>query len=545
MPSTSSERPVSETPTASSVYSQPSPDLSRNTTSGSDTPRVFSHHYNDVSPPESIQMNDGGKNGSQRSSLDISPITESPSPLATYFKRGSRQGSSIPVPTKMYDQYSPRPLFSGWRGRGASASPPDRDSTVTNLTRWDDFSGEPTTSEAGKPAQAVPGAVNFEFEHIQGQRAGSLGNETSINGGRGQGGRRYSTKQPEPLFSPKEAWRGASGRHAIMNPLLDKPLPPGKTPSFPRGSQQHSVYPREHSSGSVSPASTVIYATQRKSSLPSRFIDSHDLVDHHESSGEDTPLDGPQIFPCYRHADSAIQDSILSHPTQHILTEEKKDRRVPVSPEATPRRVSGGQDLAVNEKDFRARMHHMHLEDQPPSRFSATTYATTAFDSPPATPLMNTDCSGPTPSSILNRKRPVPAAGIPSRKPTPSELGRSFNAGTVEGGLSKSLPKSPPEAQAVTRVASLEAKLDNLRRRRGNLGTVIHELTHVVQPSSIAYDMASRHEIKRTVDGLKKELEIVVKEEHETGLQLHRAWKRHDNDSAYENSSLWVKRLAS
>lgn len=111
--------------------------------------------------------------------------------------------------------------------------------------------------------------------------------------------------------------------------------------------------------------------------------------------------------------------------------------------------------------------------------------------------------------------------------------------------LSKSLPKSPPEAQAVTRVASLEAKLENLRRRRSNLRTVILERTNVMQLSSTTYDIASRHEIKRAVDGLHEELAEVIKDEHETGLQLHRAWKRHDTDSAYEHSSLWVKRLAS
>lgn len=105
------------------------------------------------------------------------------------------------------------------------------------------------------------------------------------------------------------------------------------------------------------------------------------------------------------------------------------------------------------------------------------------------------------------------------------------------------MPKSPDEAAATTLVASLEAKLDALRRRRQNLKTVLHELTNVVQPSSIAYDMASRAEIKKTVDNINNELATVQKDEHETGLMLHRAWKRQDQESAYEPTHLWVRRV--
>ena len=198
------------------------------------------------------------------------------------------------------------------------------------------------------------------------------------------------------------------------------------------------------------------------------------------------------------------------------------------------------------ESNFRANLKHMDLDDQPPSRFSTTTYATTAFESPPSTPEMGSDLPLPTPpSSILNRKRPVPVAGVPNpktpaRKPTPAES-VSSEPNTGEQRQFKSLPKSPPEVQAVTRVASLQAKLDDLQRRRGNLKTVIHELTHVVQPSSVVYDKAARQEIKKTVDGLHNELAQVMKEEHETGLKLHRAWKKNDDYGAYE--CLWVRRV--
>lgn len=553
VPNTQSIRPASETPTASSVYSQPSPNLNNGPGTELDTSRASSGYSNDISPPESPRMDDSARDISQRSSFDVSPITESSNPLPTHLAKSGHLGSSIPVPKKPHKIRGTGAVFTEWAGSGANTTPPDRDSAQTTLTRWDDFSGEPTTSEAGKPAQATPRAVNFQSEVSAGRSISPYGNTTTISGGNSQGRRRYSNKQFDPVFSPKEPWRGASGRHTIVNPILDKPLPPGKPPSFPRGTQMNPVNSLETSSGRESPASTVVQSVHRKPIQPPKLLvndNSMGSLDDGKSKTLETKAPAASLDST-RFARSDIEiagPTSLSTPTASV--EEVQRKRLPASPDFTPSRVANGHDLDLIESDFRAKMHHMHLEDQPPSRFSATTYATTAYDSPPATPEMSSDSPMATPpSSILNRKRPVPLAGasnsrLATRKPTPSELSKSFHA-DEDGRFSKSLPRSPPEVQAVTRVASLEAKLDNLRCRRANLKTVIHELTNVVQPSSIAYDMASRQEIKRTVDGLEKELAEVVKEEHETGLQLHRAWKRQDNDSAYENSSLWVKRLAS
>lgn len=498
-------------------------------------------------------MNDSAQDISRQSSFDVSPITESNDPLATHLAKRGHLGSSIPVPTKPYKLGGTGGMFSEWRGRGASTTPPDRDSAQTTLTRWDDFSGEPTTSEAGKPAQTTPRAVNIQSEVSAGHSISPYGNTTTIIGGSSQGRRRYSNKQFDPVFSPKEAWRGASGRQTIVTPLLDKPLPPAKTPPFPRDTQKNSANPSETSSGRESPASTVTQSVHRKPIQPPKLlINDNSMGSLNDGKSKALGTGAPAAsLDSARFARSDIENpGSTPASTRNASAEVIQHKRLPASPDVTPIRVANADDLDLIESDFRAKMHHMHLEDQPPSRFSATTYATTAYDSPPATPEIGSESPMGTPhSSILNRKRPIPIAGTPNsrlttRKPTPSELSKSFHA-DEDGRFSKSLPRSPPEAQAVTRVASLEAKLDNLRCRRANLKTVIHELTHVVQPSSIAYDMASRQEIKRTVDGLEKELAEVVKEEHETGLQLHRAWKRQDNDSAYENSSLWVKRLAS
>lgn len=502
----------------------------------------------------------------------------------------------MPLRSQKYEDLGNTPLEWSYR----EPSSPKRDSASTMLTHWDHFSGPTTGETARKSSSGVP----FEFGGITKEAKTSLGFNTAIDVGVGRDPTNLSIRQPNPLVIPKKAWKGASGRHTIIYPLCDKPLPPGITPSFPRGTQKASECSRDKTSGRMSYRKPVRAPSPLISDnstgpnegvgnsklqvlpsltgqIPMDFPDTpsvkpspsltipSDIHDHDSSSSADDgnatrtlanaisfspPMTVTPSIPLAQMQFSSSIHNIdrSSSSPKRTVTCKIHDQNPPlITPDITPMKMSRGIDLQAIENDFRAKMHHMHLGDQPPSRFSATTCATTVYDSPPATPEMSSKSPTPTPpSTILNRKRPVAATSlsnqkVASRKPTPQEFKKSSRVVPANVRLSKSLPKSPPEAQAVTRVASLEAKLENLRRRRSNLRTVIQERTNVVQLSSTAYDIASRHEIKRTVDGLHEELAQVIKDEHETGLQLHRAWKRHDTDSAYEHSSLWVKRLAS
>ena len=506
-------------------------------------PRASSVYPDDVSPPDSPTTNGGRHFQSRKSSVNISPITEYPNTTADRLPINGKPSSNIPVLKKTQKYSGARELFSGWRTKGTGVNSPGREPTPTYLTRWDDFSGEPTTSEKGKPAQAIPGAVNFDSETSLVTRNEEMGVSTIIIGGTVPKKRVASRGTSETAWQPREEWKGASGRQKIVNPLVDKPLPPGKSPTFPAGIQRRLGSPLDQNATRdvVSPTSQLVSQEAARKPVvqpPRRPAQKHVQV----------------LYPALTGLSPEDTRSPLA---RNPNTEAMKDERQQVTPEATPFSDKFRQDSVADEGEFRTAMQHLQLEDQPRSRFSATTCATTAYDSPPMTPDMNFDPivpPMPTPPistdspSILNRKRPVPPAGVSStkataRKPTPSEIGVTTNSEMEKGRNPKSLPKSPPEVDAVTRVASLQATLDNLRRRRSNLQTVIHELTNVVQPSSIAYDIASRQEIKKTVDGLSKELAEVMKEEHETGLKLHRAWKRSD-DNSFE-SVLWVRRIAS
>ncbi|KAL8880885.1 MAG: hypothetical protein Q9198_001796 [Flavoplaca austrocitrina] len=555
-PQSSYLRPISDIDTVSSVYSQPSPEMQSSFVPQClHIPQKQNGQRHDVSPPESLLRNDGTQNNSRRSSPNVSPVTENSSPVVERPPTNSKPTSGIPVLKKTQRFGSAGNMWTNWRGKVAEASSPNGGSSTPKETRWDDYSGERTTSEKGKPGQVDPRSVPFDAKPDHLPPSQTFGTTTTISGGN-EPLRRKKVPMRDGNFAPavREEWKGASGRHKIINPLMDKPLPPGKSAIFPTGSRRLSESPEEHTRTRdvVSPTSGLALSPISDESTPTRdkFKQPSILVDEDVSvEPPPPPANLPSPISIVTALDHPIEsgrkpalspEDTRSPLARHPSTEEMMLKPELINPEATPNSGREGQGSNSMNDGFRSNFEHLDLKPQPQSRFSATTYAPTVYDSPPATPETGHESPMATPpSSILNRKRPVPVAGIPSkRKPTPSEAEQARDR-----RQSKTLPKSPPELEAQDLVASLQAQLENLRRRKNNVNTVLHELTNVVQPSSIAYDMAARKEVKRTVDGLNRELSEIMKEEHETGLKLHRAWKRQDKSSAYEPTTLWVRRV--
>ena len=627
--------------------------------------RSSSLYPNDVSPPESPHQRDEDKR-TERGSPNVSPISDSSNPWKKQSPASGMEkfNSNLPVPKKTRKFWN----------RPTSESPEQG----SNPTHWDVYSGEPTTSEKGKPPSTTPSAVKLHADPSPG-RLNGYGTSTHISAGNPIGRKRVASRDLNntPIIRPE--WKGAGGRHKIVNPLVDKPLPPGKNPTFPIGSEKFQEEQREkeriaeemareqrkqmeedrlaeerarHQREKLEEARLAVKRAQseerkrngqiaadqeeearlavRRAQSEERKRNEQTLADQQakreqmqqeedrraaerlklHAAAETTPTRDPsntgpsstwldQIRPDGRPALSAERDieqmapssvgrrdlpvrtsslvveDIRSPLARNPSNEEMKDRRsqaLPALPQSTPitnhsspvqpmeeglyvvpstkpKAESHDHDPSKIEAKLRADLQDMNIRDEPRSRFSVTTYATTC-DSPPATPEIGTSspAMSVTPNSILNRKRPVQPAGIihsraTDHKPTASDINVTKRA--TSESKRKSLPKSPPEANAVSRVAGLQAKLDNLRRRRVNLQTVIYELTHVIQPSSPAYDMASRKEIKRTVEGLNKELAEIVKDEHETGIKLHRTMKREDEFGDFEPTSIWVRRVTS
>lgn len=146
--------------------------------------------------------------------------------------------------------------------------------------------------------------------------------------------------------------------------------------------------------------------------------------------------------------------------------------------------------------------------------------------------------------SIMSRKRPVPSTMAPGRKPVRKPTPTQAAAEAAAKGISPVPPQE--QQQPKNRIEALEERQGTLARRKTNITTIISELNQVFQPTSMAYDMAAREEVKKTIAHLNNELAGIVREEHDIGLKLLRAWKKRDDQDLYGGGTgLWVKRVTS
>ncbi|KAL2854406.1 hypothetical protein BJY01DRAFT_243732 [Aspergillus pseudoustus] len=448
----------------------------------------------DISPPDSPITHIRS-----RSSSRVSPIEDEPVRVAG--TGGNKQtenkfASHIPILRKRVDS----------QPEGLQQTKPS-----ARVTRWDDFSGEPTTSSRGRIAQVNPSGISFET-HVSAAPPSSHGSKILGWGKEQLASKRKASEDRHRFYKgdenapPREPWKGPSGRAPMINPIQEKPRNRSSSRlHLSRSNDRLRELITPSSVAGIVPSSTVITTITAGEDL------------HQQPNTYDAP--------------------------------EAENNASAVSTSAPPRvDLVAGPDLNVRLTDLRLAEDDVNV---PISRFSVTTYDPTEAGSPTPSPRHSITPSPP-PSivntafqsseyarSVMSRARPVPSAippgKRPTRKPTPSEIPSS-----------KALPPNPAEMTAESRIEMLEAKRSDLLRRRTNINTIIHELTQVIQPSSVAYDMAARDEVKKTVASLNNELAEIKREEHEIGLKLLRAWKKREEEDFYgQSTSLWVKRVTS
>lgn len=471
----------------------------------------------DISPPDSPIEFDGSH---RPESPDISPISETPEQTFPPVKKKTRFESQLPVLRKDTPAQQPS---AGQR---------------LERTKWDDMSGEPTTSDSGKTGQVAPGDSPYQVESRTSGKPGStlLGaGKEKINAGKiFSKARDHVSKDKKDQKPPaREPWKGASGRFPIVNPIESKPASQARV--FNRSPSPYNDLNFGNLHGYTITTvtagnSSTSQADKKRTEEKKRATEDKKNAKVSQSSAAQVPSQKATVN------SSQAGTSTLSNAQTGQATESRGN-------ENTSRRADpAGSNLASIFQD-------LNLSNEPGSRFSATTCATTEAgpsrsESPRAESRAETPPAPAVQESVLNRKRPIPKAGVPAksmtRKPTPSA------AATSDAEKSKSVPDGPPEVQVQSRINSLEARRNELAVRKANINTIIYELTQVIQPSSIAYDMATRDEVKKTVASLNNELDDIKKEEHDIGLKLIRAWKKRDELEAYDaSSSLWVKRVTS
>ncbi|KAK2592715.1 hypothetical protein QQS21_009590 [Conoideocrella luteorostrata] len=169
----------------------------------------------------------------------------------------------------------------------------------------------------------------------------------------------------------------------------------------------------------------------------------------------------------------------------------------------------------------------------------------------------------PTVAGIMARSRPVVCDGRNSCTPvklSQSRFGRSCtkiqpklhakSADHQESALSifKPLPRAPPEMSlSHDPVLHLNAQINSLAHRRLNIEKSIRQMMNFMPQDDFWASgrvLHKRRNEEQKVDRLQNEIALIQIEEHELSLKLFRAYKRQDKDTAYEPSTLWVRRIA-
>ncbi|TVY33312.1 hypothetical protein LOCC1_G008447 [Lachnellula occidentalis] len=550
----------------SSIYSQKSPDpiVTRFGASTYESPP----HTQEVSPPSSPELTSARQRNRSQNQADeeVSPIDEkmpdvSRLGLSQQNRPDSRQdksgGSSIPVlrREKRRDQVAAAAANLVIRKDVGSKGRPAKDPS------WDPYTGEPTTADRGKkqsttPAQFTPPGVNIRT--ASGQRLGNVSSITAAPRTQLTFGERVRNLKSPTLTAERPQWKGASGRSTLVTPVEDK-LDVAAF-NIPRKSEKGIATPSFRAP--ISPQSS-------ETSLVSPPLS--DRVDPATRSGfSDSGRSTPQSrnSPASENFANPLSSNPISAPRTQFRANLPDEPRQP-QPEV----------ISAEEQRFRDQYKHLIFDSkttaepyvQPPSRFSVSTYATSAaqstprpsiddFDRPPMpTPPMPTPPQqfvAQPPSPIMSRKKPKVGEGpgprsIVSRKAIPDSSPvfismRKADASKRVSNIAKTLPMSPAEAESHDLITSLQAQLENLSHRRNNITKSIRQMTELMPTDSVIVNdevRRKREGEKKKVEGLREEEADVRREEHDIGLRLHRAWKRKDKEAFYEPTGLWVRRV--
>ncbi|KUJ07586.1 uncharacterized protein LY89DRAFT_702357 [Mollisia scopiformis] len=556
---------------ASSIYSQPSPNPVVTRFQNS----YASYPEEEVSPPSSPELERPLDIRSQQHEPDVSPIDEMPDVSRLGLGRppsrpgsSSKPSSNIPVlrREKRRNQVAAaaenivqrKEIGDGPKGR------------IARDPRWDPYTGEITTSDRGKPQSAKPGQFAAPgLRPVHRDTGIVLGNESSVTSGvkahTSFGDRVRKLKSNDTGPGERPEWRGATGRQTIVSPVKDQfDIPPI---NIPRKSSKRVASPHSGTQSGASTPVTIIRSGDGETSPASTHMPEHidpTIRTVLSNSGQNSPrvVESPSTI----SPDPVVAPLFSS--TRRGNTDPVPASRVVQTPKAFEREDT----LAGIERNFREAFKGVSVPEvepyeQPPSRFSVTTYAPSeAHSTPrpsadserPAMPTPPASYAFQEPSTILDRKRPAisgsPSSNISRKAVNPSSpvfismsssIARNKRTSTASS-ISKTLPMSPAEAASHDLVTQLQAQLDNLAHRRNNITRSIRQMTELMPKDHVILTeevRRKREDEKRKVEMLREEEADVRREEHDIGLRLHRAWKRRDKDAVYEPTGLWVRRV--
>ncbi|KAM7217078.1 hypothetical protein V8F06_007593 [Rhypophila decipiens] len=509
--------------------------------------------------------------------------------------------------------------------------------------RWDPMTGERTSSPHGQPSQVKPA----QFAHglgitntgpvpprkNQSVAAPTFGDRVRRMAKRAGGKENDVDPAAGAFTSSRPSWRGPSGRTALLDPVHYNPeVAPLRIPeknsrrvstnlSAPNPKMGLFGMARRGQTPPVSPHGSETVAGSAPREPMMRMSPS---PQQSPSVTKPQPL-SPQNFPSSPLSASPVGRDAPSMAARDLARSALPNISVPsptspASPMSNPSPHDHNNPAMIRRKPPPTHANHLHHESvssvysqqsqhppappahkpdatflaandpwvQPASRFSVTTYATSAANTPresfddfehqdrppmPIIPpgLVESPIQAPQ-ESVMDRRRPHPDGdGHSSNPPSPiaardrkaaaAGMGPAIarvRAATTDlpdrrlstaSSINKMLPPAPPETsagEAQDRVGLLNAQLQGLANRKINITRSIKQMTELMPTDNLMDSTlvrTKREMEKRKVEALKLELSEVQREEYELGLKLHRAYKRLDKDGQFEPTVLWVRRV--
>ena len=422
-------------------------------------------------------------------------------------------------------------------------------------TRWDTLTGEPTTSERGRPPQVKPSEFappgNSIYDTAEDRGMGLRTTGTGMAKGQSSFGERVKKlKENTMITGARPEWKGSSGRSTIVPPVadqvVDRPIL-----DIPRKSSKRTTSPRNTGSGASTPVSVIPYG-QAETSIVAPPASGYAGPNRKPLS---PPQEGQSSPPRYLTSPTALSPQTSNVPTQSYSSSAFDSRSpnqytTPMSSQGQRQPLSGSSEDHVNQlinrKDSTSSIERqIPRSPRKTSIFPrlAANNLSPALASPHTLQVLRTQLLEssadefppmPTPpkeiTPIVNRRRPQIGGGsfdstkATARKAVPGSpvfISMSNRDSSASWRNSKMLPKSPPEAASVDLITSLQAQLDNLAHRRVNIQKSIHQMTQLMPTDPLARGMEARRqaEEKEKVEILKEDLADVVREEHDLGLE--------------------------
>lgn len=513
---------------------------------------------------------------------EISPLT----PRNSQHRRVLDDPSISPIDGNAEDRFPPRaplPESSNFVSQIPRKVSQPRNGTVSQ-TKWDEYSGEPTTDDRGKPASVRPGTQPVEVNYPQLKErtkqilAGLREREAAK---KKPWGRQPPPVAADPLDDPpqREPWKGQSGRAAIVQPVRTtviprKVLPPSRPVEVPIELPTQQA-PAFYSAVTEGPPPLEEHPALRKQL---RQVSSEDSLkpvvplktrnltpDMTKISPAESPTQQTPV-----HSAPASPEPLVLQSTPPVAYIEQPENRVD-SPQYDPEPTTPTtpEPVLLSSPDtFRSSPPPYAQPDmnREVSRFSWTTYDTSTVDSPRSTQYSRDMSPLPElPTAITMKKRPISTSpflhsqpyenpyyadsnGSIIRKPVPGARLRTTSlssATSMAMSTSKSLPPTPTVMEASDKIENLDAQLDSLRRRKYNISRIVADLEGALKKNAVNYDMWRRREVEKNITNHKLSLDEISSEIHELSIQLHRAQRKRDEKQGLEASSLWIKRVTS